>query len=163
TISTFSRASTVSGSRRSTSSTSRTRRSRRTTSISRRGGVPGSSTTSSPTHIGSRPSPPAPLPSISWGPPAGRGARAPAAPAPTLPGLARCYRHLDLQLVGADIPHLLFHYARWKFRDARFVTMVPIGPEDDAPLQGSFDSILCLETFEHLPRPLAIAKHLHGA
>src|SRR5207247_2414671 len=32
--------------------------------------------------------------------------------APIVTALARHYRHLDLQLVGADIPHLLFHYAR---------------------------------------------------
>jgi len=102
-------------------------------------------------------------PFISWVPRGGRVAEYGCGAAPVLTALARFYRHLDLQLVGADIPHLLFHYARWKFRDARFVTMVPIGPDDDAPLQGFFDTILCLETFEHLPRPLAIAKHLHGA
>ena len=81
--------------------------------------------------------------------------------APMLTGLARHYRHLNLQLVGADIPHLLFHYARWKFRHDRFVTMVPIAPDDDAPLAGLFDAVLCLETFEHLPRPLAVAQHFH--
>jgi len=81
--------------------------------------------------------------------------------APILTGLARRYRHLDLQLVGADIPHILFHYARWKFQGDRFVTMVPIRPNDDAPLPGQFDAIFCLETFEHLPRPIAAAEHFH--
>jgi 2-polyprenyl-3-methyl-5-hydroxy-6-metoxy-1,4-benzoquinol methylase len=81
--------------------------------------------------------------------------------APMLTGLARHYRHLNLQLVGADIPHLLFHYARWKFRHDRFVTMVPIAPDDDAPLAGLFDTIFCLETFEHLPRPVVVAQHFH--
>ena len=46
--------------------------------------------------------------------------------APIVTALARRYRHLDLQLVCADIPHLLFHYARWKFRNDRFVTMVSV-------------------------------------
>jgi len=83
--------------------------------------------------------------------------------APMLTGLARHYRHLNLQLVGADIPHLLFHYARWKFRGDRFVSMVPIVPNDDTPLPGEYDTIFCLETFEHLPRPVAVVEHLYRA
>jgi 2-polyprenyl-3-methyl-5-hydroxy-6-metoxy-1,4-benzoquinol methylase len=83
--------------------------------------------------------------------------------APILDALARWYRHLNLHLVGADIPHLLFHFARWRFREARFVTMVPIGPNDDAPLPGRYDTIFCLEVLEHLPRPLPVLAHLHEA
>ncbi len=101
-------------------------------------------------------------PFISWVPRRGRVVEYGCGAAPVLTALARLYRHLDLALVGADIPHLLFHYSRWKFRDDRFVSMVPIGPDDDAPLQGPFDTIFCLETFEHLPRPLAVARHLHS-
>lgn len=81
--------------------------------------------------------------------------------APVLTALARRYRHLDLRLVGADIPHLLFHYARWKFRGDRFVTMLPIEPNDDAPLSGLYDTIFCLEVLEHLPRPIAAIEHFH--
>jgi len=81
--------------------------------------------------------------------------------APILAALARWYRHLNVHLVGADIPHLLFHFARWKFRDARFVTMVPIAPNDDAPLSGRYDAIFCLEVLEHLPRPIPVLAHLH--
>jgi SAM-dependent methyltransferase len=81
--------------------------------------------------------------------------------APILTGLARRYRHLDLELVGADIPHILFHYARWKFRRDPFVTMVPIAPHHDEPLPGEYDTIFCLEVFEHLPRPLAALEHFH--
>ena len=79
--------------------------------------------------------------------------------APILFALARRYRHLDLALVGADIPHLLFHFARWRFRDDRFVTMVSVNPSDDAALPGRYDAIFCLEVFEHLPRPLAVLRH----
>jgi len=81
--------------------------------------------------------------------------------APILQALARWYRHLNLHLVGADIPHLLFHFARWKFRNAPFVTMVPIAPNDDAPLSGRYDTIFCLEVLEHLPRPIPVLEHLH--
>ena len=98
-----------------------------------------------------------------WVPRGGRVAEYGCGAAPIVTSLARYYRHLDLRLVGADIPHLLFHYARWKFRGDRFVTMVPIQPNDDAPLPGEYDTIFCLETFEHLPRPIAAAQHLHRA
>jgi 2-polyprenyl-3-methyl-5-hydroxy-6-metoxy-1,4-benzoquinol methylase len=81
--------------------------------------------------------------------------------APIVTALARRYRHLDLQLVGADIPHLLFHYARWKFRTDRFVTMLPIEPNNDTPLPGLYDTIFCLEVLEHLPRPIAVIEHFH--
>lgn len=101
-------------------------------------------------------------PFIRWVPRHGRVVEYGSGAAPILTALARHYRHLDLQLVGADIPHLLFHYARWKFRDDRFVTMVPVAPDDDGPLTGSFDTIFCLETFEHLPRPIAVAQHFHS-
>ena len=100
-------------------------------------------------------------PFIRWVPRGGRVVEYGCGAAPILTALARAYRHLDLQLVGADIPHLLFHYARWKLRDERFVTMVPIAADDDAPLAGPFDTVFCLETFEHLPRPIAVAQHFH--
>ena len=98
-----------------------------------------------------------------WIPRGGRVAEYGCGVAPILSALARWYRHLDLRLVGADIPHLLFHYARWRFRNAPFVTLVPIQPDDDAPLPGSYDTIFCLEVLEHLPRPVPVLRHLHGA
>jgi 2-polyprenyl-3-methyl-5-hydroxy-6-metoxy-1,4-benzoquinol methylase len=79
--------------------------------------------------------------------------------APIVTGLARHYRHLALELVAADIPHLLFHFVRWRFRDTPYVTVMPIGPGDDAPLPGRFDVIFCLEVLEHVPRPLAVLGH----
>jgi len=83
--------------------------------------------------------------------------------APIVTALARHYRHLDLELVAADIPHLLFHFMRWRFRDEPYVTPVAINPDDDAALPGRYDVIFCLETFEHLPRPLAALQHFHTA
>lgn len=102
-------------------------------------------------------------PYIRYVPRGGRVAEYGCGAGPVLTALARRYRHLDLQLVGADIPHLLFHYARWKFRADRFVTMVGIAPDDDAPLPGLYDTIFCLEVFEHLPRPIPVLAHLHRA
>jgi SAM-dependent methyltransferase len=100
-------------------------------------------------------------PFIRYVPRRGRVAEYGCGAAPILTGLARRYRHLDLQLVGADIPHLLFHYARWRFRGDRFVTMVPVEPNNDAPLAGAYDTIFCLETLEHLPRPIPVLQHFH--
>lgn len=102
-------------------------------------------------------------PFIGYVPRHGRVAEYGCGAAPILTALARRYRHLDLQLVGADIPHLLFHYARWKFRHDRFVTMVPIDANDDAPLPGLYDTIFCLEVLEHVPRPIAALEHFHRA
>jgi len=81
--------------------------------------------------------------------------------APITTALARHYRHLDLELVAADIPHVLFHFVRWRFRDVLYVTTLPIAPDDDATLPGRYDAIFCLETLEHLPRPLAALGHFH--
>jgi 2-polyprenyl-3-methyl-5-hydroxy-6-metoxy-1,4-benzoquinol methylase len=97
-----------------------------------------------------------------WMPRGGRVAEFGCGAAPIITALARHYRHLDLSLVGADIPHLLFHYARWKFRARPFVTFVPILADDDAPLRGEFDTIVCLEVLEHVPRPIAVLQHFHN-
>lgn len=102
-------------------------------------------------------------PFISFVPHGGRVAEYGSGAAPIVTALARRYRHLDLELVCADIPHLLFHYARWKFRNDRFVTMVSVEPNNDAALPGNYDTIFCLETLEHLPRPIPVLQHLHRA
>jgi len=82
--------------------------------------------------------------------------------APITTSLARHYGHLDLELVAADIPHMLFHFVRWRFREVPYVSTVSIAPDDDAPLPGRYDAIFCLETLEHLPRPLAALQHFHS-
>jgi SAM-dependent methyltransferase len=98
-------------------------------------------------------------PFVKFLPRGGRVAEYGCGTAPILTALTRRYRHLDLQGVGADLPHLLFHFARWRFRADPSVTMVAIAPDDDAPLPGVYDVIFCLEVFEHLPRPLRALEH----
>jgi SAM-dependent methyltransferase len=100
-------------------------------------------------------------PYVRYVPRGGRVAEYGCGAAPIVAALARWYRHLDLRLVAADIPHLLFHYARWRFRACPYVTAVAIQPNDDAPLPGTYDTIFCLETLEHLPRPLKTLDHFH--
>ncbi len=102
-------------------------------------------------------------PYVRWIPRGGRIAEYGCGAAPILTSLARHYRHLQLRLVGLDIPHLLFHHARWKFRHDRFVTMLPVLPGNDAPLPGAYDTIFCLEVLEHLPRPIPVLQHFHRA
>ena len=102
-------------------------------------------------------------PYVRWIPRGGRIAEDGCGAAPILTSLARHYRHLQLRLVGLDIPHLLFHHARWKFRHDRFVTMLPVLPGNDAPLPGAYDTIFCLEVLEHLPRPIPVLQHFHRA
>jgi 2-polyprenyl-3-methyl-5-hydroxy-6-metoxy-1,4-benzoquinol methylase len=43
------------------------------------------------------------------------------------------------------------------------VTAVKIRPNDDTALPGQYDVIFCLETFEHLPRPLSTLQHFDAA
>lgn len=77
--------------------------------------------------------------------------------APMLTGLARYYRRLDLRLYGTDLPHVLFHFARWKLGRYPFVLMKPLGE----PFFERFDVGLCTEVLEHVPSPLQTLRNLH--
>lgn len=80
--------------------------------------------------------------------------------APITFSLSRYYRHLDFRATVSDIPTLLFHFVRWRFRDAPYVLPLTIDPADDEPLGQDYDVVFCSTVFEHLPRPLAIARHI---
>jgi 2-polyprenyl-3-methyl-5-hydroxy-6-metoxy-1,4-benzoquinol methylase len=82
--------------------------------------------------------------------------------APLATSLVRFYRHLNLNLTCADLPTILFHFVRWKFRAAPFVRTLAIDPADDAPLPDALDVIFCTEVLEHVPRPLELLRHLHA-
>jgi 2-polyprenyl-3-methyl-5-hydroxy-6-metoxy-1,4-benzoquinol methylase len=56
----------------------------------------------------------------------------------------------------------MFHFAQWNFRDLPGVRPLTLKPHDDAPLDERYDVIFCFQTLEHLPRPLAILRHLHS-
>ena len=75
-------------------------------------------------------------PFIRFVPRGGRVAEYGCGAAPVIEALARRYCHLDLQLVGADIPHLLFHYARWRFRRDRYVNHDPDRAQRRHPAPG---------------------------
>lgn len=61
----------------------------------------------------------------------------------------------------ADIPWVLHDYQMWRFPRGwphhHVTTIDPI-----KPLKGKYDGILCVETLEHVPNPLATARELHS-
>jgi len=82
--------------------------------------------------------------------------------APIATSLCRFYPHKNVRITCADIPTIMFHFTRWKFRNKKFIRTIEIDPGDDEPLDDEFDTIFCLEVLEHLLRPVPIIKHLHS-
>ncbi|MBN1493701.1 MAG: methyltransferase domain-containing protein [Candidatus Omnitrophica bacterium] len=82
--------------------------------------------------------------------------------APIASGLSKFYRHFNVQITCVDIPTILLHFIRWKFKEKRFVRVVKVEPNNDAPLDEQYDTLFCTTVFEHLPRPLNAVKHLHA-
>jgi SAM-dependent methyltransferase len=81
--------------------------------------------------------------------------------APITHVIRRFYKYKKLSVTITDIPAEWFLLAKHTFRDQPLVNTVDIAPNDDAPLTDLYDAIFCITVFEHLPRPLAIAQHLH--
>ena len=129
----------------------------------RAGAITGSSTTCSATRIARPCRRCASSATPASSPGTGGIASTAAAPAPIVTALARHYRHLDLELVAADILTCSSTSCAGASATCRYVTTVQIDPDDDAALPGQYDVIVCLETFEHLPRPLAALTHFHTA
>jgi hypothetical protein len=82
--------------------------------------------------------------------------------APVITSLLRYYRHLDLRMTCADIPHLLFHFTRWRFRALPFVRTLVIEPGGKPPLDETYDTLICLQAFKYIPNPVAVMQHLEG-
>ncbi|HEU6438343.1 MAG TPA: methyltransferase domain-containing protein [Nitratidesulfovibrio sp.] len=74
------------------------------------------------------------------------------------------YSHVRASWVLMDIANFPFHYARYAYaQDAAVENMAVIPPEClDVPLDGMgmFDVIVITTVFEHLHKPLTVAKHL---
>lgn len=66
-------------------------------------------------------------------------------------------RFPDWQYTLVDVPSPMLDFARWRIPRAQILTP---GWGDDLPLRKPYDVIICLEVFEHVPNPLAVARHL---
>jgi 2-polyprenyl-3-methyl-5-hydroxy-6-metoxy-1,4-benzoquinol methylase len=82
--------------------------------------------------------------------------------APITTSLCKFYPYKNVKITCADIPTIMLHFIRWKFRDKKFVRIIEIDPSNDEPLDDEFDVIFCMTVFEHLPRPIPVIKHLHS-
>lgn len=81
--------------------------------------------------------------------------------APITQCLVNFYRGKNFNITAADIPSYMLHFVRWKFRAMPFVRVILLDPNDNTPLTEQYDVITCMTVFEHLPRPLVLAQHLH--
>lgn len=82
--------------------------------------------------------------------------------APIASSLCRYYPYLKVKITCADIPHLMFHFMRWKFRDSKYVKPAIVDPHNDMPLEDTYNTIFCMAVLEHLPRPLLILNHFYS-
>jgi len=81
--------------------------------------------------------------------------------APITHAIRRFYKRKRLRVTIADIPTESFKMAKYLFRADPWVDTIDLEPGDDRPLTETYDVIFCITVFEHLPRPLALAKHFH--
>jgi SAM-dependent methyltransferase len=81
--------------------------------------------------------------------------------APVAHAVRRFYMHKRFRITIADIPSESFKFAKHVFRDAGWVEAVDIHPDNDEPLTDVYDAVFCITVFEHLPRSLNVARHLH--
>lgn len=59
----------------------------------------------------------------------------------------------------ADIQQFTFHYAKWRLKQFG-VKIIDINPRELPELPQFYDVIFVMQTFEHLPNPLQVLKHL---
>ncbi len=84
--------------------------------------------------------------------------------APITKSLLQYYPEKKLSFVIADLDQFTFHYATWRFRNNPNVRTISIDLASETPLPDdeTYD-VICINTvFEHLRKPLLIAKYLHS-
>lgn len=59
----------------------------------------------------------------------------------------------------ADLPSKTLEFAKWRIRNQSLPVKI-IEVKNDVPLKAKYDAITCFEVFQHLLRPLKVAKHL---
>jgi len=80
--------------------------------------------------------------------------------APITTGLVRYYRDRRMRLTCADVPSLLFHFTRWRFRSYPFVRTLVIEPEGKPPIDEPYDLIVSLQALKYVLNPIAVIEHL---
>jgi 2-polyprenyl-3-methyl-5-hydroxy-6-metoxy-1,4-benzoquinol methylase len=83
--------------------------------------------------------------------------------APITTGIIRFYRHLNVRITCADLPGMMFHFVRWKFRTYPFVRTLAIKPDAPPAFADRFDVIFCLQVFKYVPNPVVVVRQLDEA
>jgi SAM-dependent methyltransferase len=78
-------------------------------------------------------------------------------------GIIRFYRHLNVRITCADLPGLMFHFVRWKFRTYSFVRTVAIKGDAPPAFADRFDLVFCLQVFKYVPNPAVVVRQLAEA
>jgi hypothetical protein len=80
--------------------------------------------------------------------------------APITTSLLRFYRHRKMQITCVDLPHLLFHFTRWRLRDYPFVRTQVIQPGTAPKVDEPCQVVFCLQVLKYVASPLALIRDL---
>ena len=68
-------------------------------------------------------------------------------------------RYLQNEYTIADIQQFTFHYAKWRLKQF-CVKIIDINPRELPKFSQNYDVVFVMQTFEHLPNPLEVIKHI---